>query len=173
MTAEDNPASQAIDWHWVAEARLAAMRMQSLPEARRVEAVTIARTTMLALTAYRTPIGHSPIPRARDLAEDLAAPYPYLEATAAHCVGLLFFFDSIESKEYHNIGLPWEFWRFGELMLSGIGFNHRPFFTTARSGVYDEEADAWVVDRADQVRQALAAVAGRTEESGGSDGRYV
>lgn len=160
MTDDYDHTLDGIDWRWIAAARLAAMRMQSLPQEARTEAVTIARTTMLALTAYRTPIGRSPIMLARDLAKNLAEPYPYLEATAAHCASLLFFFDSIESKEYHNIGLPWEFWRFGDLVLTGIGFDHRPFFTTERSASLEEEADAWLITRADKVHRALAAVAG-------------
>ncbi|MEJ1922506.1 hypothetical protein [Microbacterium sp. KHB019] len=160
MTPHDDRPLSGTNWRWVAEARLAAMQMQSLPDSARVEAVTVARTTMLTLTAYHTPIGHSPILGARDLANALAAPYPGLEATAAHCVALLFFFGPIESKEYSDIGLPWEFWRFGDLMLSGIGFDHRPLFTTDRTGAHEKEAQPWLVMRANKVRGALAAVAG-------------
>lgn len=165
MTAENDLTDDGFSWRWVAEARLAAMRLQSLPEEARLEAVTVARTTMLALTAYRTPIGQSPIPWARQLARDLADPYSDLEATALHCAGLLFFFDLIESKEYHDLGLPWEFWQFGDLMMGGIGFHHRPFFTTERPGADGSEAEAWLIERADRVRRALAAVAGHPSPS--------
>lgn len=148
------------DWRWIADARLAAMRMQSLPDERRREAVTIARTAMLTLTAYNTPLGHSPLMLARQLANDLAKPYSVVEETALHCAALLFFFDWIEGKEYHDIGLPPEFWRFGELMLSRMGFDHRPFFNTNGPGATRSEAEGWLVERADRARRALAAVAG-------------
>lgn len=160
MTAEDLPSADAVDWRWIAEARLAAMQMQALSEVRRKEAVTIARTVMLALTAYSTPIGRSPLMPARDLARDLAKPYSVLEATALHCAALLFFFDLIEAKEYHDIGLPQEFWHFGGIVLNGIGLDHRPMFGTDWSSNHVKEGDAWVVARADRVRRALAAIAG-------------
>lgn len=147
------------DWRWIAEARRAAMRMQSLPDEARRDAVTIARTAMLALTAYNTPLGHSPLAYARQLAFDLAKPYSAVEVTALHCAALLFFFDWIEGKEYHDIGLPAEFWRFGEVMLNRTGFDHRPSFNTADFGADQKEADVWLVERANRVRRALAAVA--------------
>lgn len=164
-----------VDWRWIAEARLAAMRMQSRPYEVRREAVTIARTAMVTLTAYNTPLGHSPIMLARRLAKDLAMPYSEVEETALHCAALLFFFDWIEGKEYHDIGLPQEFWRFGELMLSQVGSDHRPFFSTDRDGANRKEVEGWLIGRADRARRALAAVAGDRPlvyDSEGDDGLF-
>ncbi|AKV87171.1 hypothetical protein AKG07_13695 [Microbacterium sp. CGR1] len=160
MTTEDGHSTDELSWRWVADARLAAMRMQALPEETRREAVTIARTTMLTLTAYTTPIGWSPISQARQLAQELAEPYSDLEATPFHCAALLFFFDLIDSKYYHDLGLPWEFWHFGDLMMDGIGFHHRPRFSMERPDADGSEAQAWLIERANRVRRALETVAG-------------
>lgn len=160
MTTADTLGADGVNWRWIADARLAALRVQALPDETRLEAVTIARTSMLALTAYITPIGHSPIEPARRLALDLSEPYPALESTALHCAALLFFFDVIEGKEYHNIGLPDEFWRFGDLLLSEVRFPRWPHFSTSQLRSDEKEAHMWLAARADRVRRALAAVAG-------------
>lgn len=110
VNLDGQSAEQVIDWRWVAQARLAALRMQSMSDEARMQAVLVARTTMTALTADHTPIGRSPLIAARALAEELAEAYPSFEASAFHCASLLFFFDLIDAKYYHDIGLPPEFW---------------------------------------------------------------
>ena len=160
MNLDSQSAEQVIDWRWVAQARLAALRMQSISDEARMQAALVARTTMIALTADHTPIGRSPLVTARTFAEELAEAYPAFEASAFHCASLLFFFDLIDAKYYHDIGLPPEFWSFGDLVSEGIGFHPRPPFSAIRATGAEGEADEWVVERADRVRRALALIAG-------------
>ncbi len=160
MNLDGQSAEQVIDWRWVAQARLAALRMQSMSDEARMQAVLVARTTMTALTADHTPIGRSPLIAARALAEELAEAYPSFEASAFHCASLLFFFDLVDAKYYHDIGLPPEFWSFGDLVSAGIGPHPRPHLDTIRGAETEAEVDEWLIERADMARRALALIAG-------------
>lgn len=160
MHSDERDIERQVNWRWVAEARLAALRMQGLPDETRRESALIARTTMLALTAYSTPMGLSPITSARRHAEDLAALHPTGNGIALHCAALLFFFDWVDGKEYYNLGLPQEFWSFGEALLSAVAFDPRPRFDLGDPAGSSREVEEWMERRANRIRDLLALVSG-------------